>query len=99
MGILKDHLQEFVEKYRTESPGVRPDVFDLESWTMHRSIAFCPITGAVLVPQQNNGSDCGVFVCAFTNYLSQNLQLRLSAADIPMFRTRLTHDFRRNIVD
>jgi sentrin-specific protease 1 len=58
-----------------------------------------PSTGAVVTPQQNNGLDCGVFSCMFSNYLSRDLDLRFSHADIPTFRARITLDLLRGEVD
>ena len=99
IGILKDHLQQFVHRYIGISPSVAPDVFNLESWITIPCTPFCPITGVVLVPQQRNGYDCGVFTCTFVNYLSKNLELRFSQDDMPNFRARLTRDILRNKVD
>ncbi|GBG27945.1 Sentrin-specific protease [Hondaea fermentalgiana] len=44
------------------------------------------------VPQQNNGSDCGVFLCTFCNYLSMAHELDFSAADMPYMRKRIAVD-------
>jgi sentrin-specific protease 1 len=41
------------------------------------------------VPQQNNGSDCGVFACKFADYLCDNIQLVFTQADMPYFRKRM----------
>jgi sentrin-specific protease 1 len=41
------------------------------------------------VPQQSNGSDCGVFSCMFADYISEDLPLQFSQADMPHFRQRL----------
>jgi Ulp1 family protease len=41
------------------------------------------------VPQQSNGSDCGVFSCMFADYISEDLSLQFSQADMPHFRQRL----------
>ena len=38
------------------------------------------------IPYQNNGSDCGVFVCQFMNYISKNKDFDFSQDDINYFR-------------
>jgi len=41
------------------------------------------------VPQQRNGYDCGVFTCAFAEYLASGRPLLFGQADMPMLRRRL----------
>jgi len=38
------------------------------------------------VPQQNNGTDCGVFICKFMDCISRNEEIRFSQEDINYFR-------------
>ena len=38
------------------------------------------------IPYQNNGSDCGVFVCQFMNYISKNKDFDFTQDDISYFR-------------
>ena len=38
------------------------------------------------IPSQNNGSDCGVFVCQFMNYISKNKEFDFTQDDINYFR-------------
>jgi sentrin-specific protease 1 len=47
------------------------------------------------IPHQNNGSDCGVFVCKYADYISQDLALDFSYNDIPYFRKRMALDIER----
>ncbi len=58
-------------------------LIDLDSWELIS-------TDMATTPQQDNGSDCGVFTCAFAHYLSLQLKLHFSAADMPYFRQRIT---------
>ena len=41
------------------------------------------------VPQQQNGHDCGVFVCMFAHLLSFNLDLNIDQHHIDQFRDRI----------
>ncbi|CAM9126236.1 unnamed protein product [Hapterophycus canaliculatus] len=40
-------------------------------------------------PQQENGSDCGVFILAFASYLSDDLPLDFCQADMTQMRRRI----------
>lgn len=51
------------------------------------------------VPQQDNGSDCGVFTCIFANYYSQNLDLKFSSDHMPDFRQKIALDLSRGCAD
>ena len=43
------------------------------------------------VPRQENGNDCGAFVCAFATCLSLNLPFQFSQKDIPNFRKYIAY--------
>ena len=43
------------------------------------------------IPQQNNGDDCGVFVCAFAKCLSLDLPFNFSFRDISNFRKHILY--------
>jgi sentrin-specific protease 1 len=51
------------------------------------------------IPKQDNGSDCGVFMCKYADYLSDRLDLTFSAADMPYFRRRFLKDLLANSAD
>jgi Ulp1 family protease len=44
------------------------------------------------IPQQNNGSDCGVYMCAFANFLGLDEPLTFSPTNVQQFRRRITAD-------
>jgi len=44
------------------------------------------------IPQQMNGSDCGMFTCKFAEYLSRRAKLTLSQQDMPYFRKRMVYE-------
>ncbi|XP_020366377.1 sentrin-specific protease 2-like isoform X1 [Rhincodon typus] len=41
------------------------------------------------VPQQMNGSDCGVFVCKYADYIARDEQITFTQHDIPYFRMKM----------
>lgn len=41
------------------------------------------------IPQQNNGSDCGVFTLKFADYASEGLPFNFTHRDMPYFRRRI----------
>uniref|UniRef100_UPI00398EB149 LOW QUALITY PROTEIN: sentrin-specific protease 2 n=1 Tax=Pristiophorus japonicus TaxID=55135 RepID=UPI00398EB149 len=41
------------------------------------------------VPQQTNGSDCGVFVCKYADYIARDEQITFTQHDIPYFRMKM----------
>ncbi|ODV95592.1 hypothetical protein PACTADRAFT_22728, partial [Pachysolen tannophilus NRRL Y-2460] len=43
-------------------------------------------------PQQQNGSDCGVFTCTFVEYLSRDMGLNFSQSDMPNLRRRMCYE-------
>lgn len=41
------------------------------------------------IPQQMNGSDCGMFSCTFAEYLTRDAKLTFSQQDMPYFRRKM----------
>ena len=48
------------------------------------------------IPQQMNGSDCGMFTCKFAEYLSRNAAITFTQADMPYFRKRIIWEIVKN---
>ncbi|XP_043198541.1 sentrin-specific protease 1-like isoform X1 [Amphibalanus amphitrite] len=44
------------------------------------------------IPQQMNGSDCGVFACKFGEYLSRDARLSFTQEHMPYFRRRMVYE-------
>ena len=42
-------------------------------------------------PQQENGYDCGMFVCMFADFILQNLPMKFTQADMPGLRIKLCY--------
>ncbi|KNC76556.1 hypothetical protein SARC_10951, partial [Sphaeroforma arctica JP610] len=74
---LRDYLQE-EHISKTGQP------LDFSEWTDY--------TPGTMCPQQNNCSDCGVFLCQFSEYRSRGADLTFSQADMPYFRRRIVHE-------
>ncbi|XP_023695921.2 uncharacterized protein senp2 isoform X1 [Paramormyrops kingsleyae] len=41
------------------------------------------------IPQQNNGSDCGVFACKYADYIAQGRPLTFTQSHMPYFRRKM----------
>eukprot|EP00092_Neocalanus_flemingeri_P025291 GFUD01027423.1.p1 GENE.GFUD01027423.1~~GFUD01027423.1.p1 ORF type:complete len:678 (+),score=252.81 GFUD01027423.1:55-2088(+) len=48
------------------------------------------------IPQQMNGSDCGMFACKFAEYLSRRAKITFSQQDMPYFRRRMIYEIVKN---
>ncbi len=48
------------------------------------------------IPQQMNGSDCGMFACKFAEYLSRDAEVTFSQEDMPYFRKRMVFEIVTN---
>jgi len=48
------------------------------------------------IPQQMNGSDCGMFTCKFSEYLSRRARISFTQADMPTFRRRMIYEIVKN---
>lgn len=44
------------------------------------------------IPQQMNGSDCGMFSCKFAEYLSRNASITFTQEHMPYFRRRMVYE-------
>jgi len=48
------------------------------------------------IPQQMNGSDCGMFTCKFAEYISRRARFTFSQKDMPYFRQRMIYEIVQN---
>ncbi|XP_037076518.1 sentrin-specific protease 1-like isoform X2 [Pollicipes pollicipes] len=44
------------------------------------------------IPQQMNGSDCGMFACKFAEYLARDARINFTQEDMPYFRRRMVYE-------
>ncbi|NWQ83238.1 SENP2 protease, partial [Columbina picui] len=73
--VLFDYLQE-------ESREKRNEELNVAEWTLHNMQPH-------EIPQQTNGSDCGVFTCVFADYISRDEPLTFTQDDMPYFRKKM----------
>uniref|UniRef100_A0A915DEM9 Ubiquitin-like protease family profile domain-containing protein n=1 Tax=Ditylenchus dipsaci TaxID=166011 RepID=A0A915DEM9_9BILA len=66
-----------------ESLDKRKSKLDLESWKFGTKYN---------IPKQSNGSDCGVFVCRFADYISQRKQINFEQIHMKYFRRRMVYE-------
>ena len=44
------------------------------------------------IPQQMNGSDCGMFACKFADYISRRAKITFEQKNMPYFRRRMVYE-------
>ncbi|KOC66711.1 Sentrin-specific protease 1 [Habropoda laboriosa] len=73
-------LQQYLED---ESLDKKKQVYDTSNWKLE-----C----AKNIPQQMNGSDCGVFSCMFAEYICANKKITFTQQDMPYFRNKMAYE-------
>ncbi|XP_046487627.1 sentrin-specific protease 1 [Neodiprion pinetum] len=76
LNALKQYLQD-------ESLDKKKQPYDMTGWKLEN---------VKDIPQQMNGSDCGVFSCMFAEYLCANKRLTFSQEDMPYFRNKMVYE-------
>jgi len=66
-----------------ESREKKKQEFDLSGWS---SVIMKEI------PQQLNGSDCGMFACKFADYITREAPITFTQEDMPYFRRRMVYE-------
>ncbi|XP_017110880.1 sentrin-specific protease 1 isoform X2 [Drosophila elegans] len=81
MGKPNQTVLDALEEYlRAESLDKRKQPFDTSGFT---------IESVPNVPQQANGSDCGVFSCMFAEYITRDVSLSFSQEQMEYFRKKM----------
>lgn len=76
LAALKQYLQD-------ESLDKKKQMYDMSDWKLHP---------AKDIPQQMNGSDCGVFSCMFAEYICANKKITFTQQDMPYFRNKMVYE-------
>ncbi|NWW90843.1 SENP2 protease, partial [Rhynochetos jubatus] len=83
MGQEGDNICQTVLQYlQEESQEKRKLELIASEWTLHSMQAH-------EIPQQMNGSDCGVFVCKYADYVSQEKPMTFTQSHMPYFRKKM----------
>lgn len=81
MGSPSPEVLKVLEQYlKDESMDKRKKAFDTSQFT---------IESVKDVPQQTNGSDCGVFSCMFAEYITREKKINFSQANMKYFREKM----------
>lgn len=73
--ILFDYLQQ-------ESKDKKGKELDTSGWTLHSKKRH-------EIPQQMNGSDCGMFTCKYADYITKDKPITFTQKHMPYFRRRM----------
>ncbi|OPJ86807.1 sentrin-specific protease 2 [Patagioenas fasciata monilis] len=65
-----------------ESREKRNQELNISEWTLHNMEPH-------EIPQQTNGSDCGVFTCKFADYISRDKPITFTQNNMPYFRKKM----------
>ena len=75
-----DGLRSYME---AESLDKRKQALDTSDWVLE-----CVED----IPQQMNGSDCGMFACKFAEYVARRAEITFDQNDMPYFRRRMVYE-------
>ncbi|KYN19909.1 PREDICTED: sentrin-specific protease 1-like [Trachymyrmex cornetzi] len=76
LATLRQYLQD-------ESLDKKKQSYDMSDWKLQ---------SAKNIPQQMNGSDCGVFSCMFAEYACGNKKITFTQDDMPYFRNKMVYE-------
>ncbi|XP_032691166.1 sentrin-specific protease 1-like [Odontomachus brunneus] len=76
LAALKQYLQD-------ESLDKKKKTYDMSDWKLQ---------SVKDIPQQMNGSDCGVFSCMFAEYVCANKKITFTQQDMPYFRNKMVYE-------
>ncbi|XP_011163719.2 sentrin-specific protease 1 [Solenopsis invicta] len=76
LAALKQYLQD-------ESLDKKKQPYNMNDWKLQ---------SAKNIPQQMNGSDCGVFSCMFAEYVCANKKITFTQDDMPYFRNKMVYE-------
>lgn len=76
-------LQSLMKYLRDESLDKRKTAFDTSGWKTEN---------VQKIPQQMNGSDCGMFACTFAEYICRGAGITFTQQDMPYFRRKMVYE-------
>ncbi|XP_034236345.1 sentrin-specific protease 1-like isoform X2 [Thrips palmi] len=75
-----DALMNYLHK---ESLDKKKQPFDSTGWAKEHAEG---------IPQQNNGSDCGMFACMYAEYISRGAEITFTQENMPYFRRKAVYE-------
>lgn len=78
-----DCLNDLLLYLKEESVDKKKQPYDMTGWKLEN---------VKDIPQQMNGSDCGVFSCMFAEYICRNAKITFSQQDMPYFRRKIVYE-------
>uniref|UniRef100_A0A8C5P8K0 SUMO specific peptidase 1 n=1 Tax=Leptobrachium leishanense TaxID=445787 RepID=A0A8C5P8K0_9ANUR len=83
MGGLNNEACRLLLQYlKQESLDKKGTCFDTNGWTLYSK-------NSEEIPQQMNGSDCGMFACKYADYITKDKQISFTQRHMPYFRKRM----------
>ncbi|KAF7649576.1 hypothetical protein LDENG_00139330 [Lucifuga dentata] len=83
MGGSNDDACSLLLKYlQQESKDKKGKDLDTSGWTLHSK-------RRIEIPQQMNGSDCGMFTCKYADYITKDKAITFTQKHMPYFRRRM----------
>jgi Ulp1 family protease len=79
-------VKDLLERNYNIFSGQNNVAFDLNDWKFSKFKN---------LPQQDNGYDCGVFVCMFARCISFNLEMKFKQSDMPNCRMLIEDEIKR----
>ncbi|CAN9516106.1 unnamed protein product [Ophioblennius macclurei] len=82
--VLLDYLEQ-------ESRDKKGKDLDTSGWTLHSKTRS-------EIPQQMNGSDCGMFTCKYADYITRDKQITFTQRNMPYFRKRMVWELVNHVL-
>ncbi|KAK2897636.1 sentrin-specific protease 1 [Channa argus] len=83
MGGTNDEACKILFVYlQQESKDKKGKELDTSGWTLHSKKSY-------EIPQQMNGSDCGMFTCKYADYITKDKRISFTQTHMPYFRRRM----------
>ncbi|XP_063877113.1 uncharacterized protein LOC135109616 isoform X4 [Scylla paramamosain] len=76
-------LESLLEYLKAEHQDKKGSSYDTDVWKLQNKKD---------IPQQMNGSDCGMFACKFADYLSRRAKIKFDQQHMPYFRRRMVYE-------
>ena len=83
VAVIRKCLSALRQYLENESLDKKKQTYDTSDWKLE---------SVKNIPQQMNGSDCGVFSCMFAEYICSNKRITFTQQDMPYFRNKMVYE-------